>query len=257
MAKQSLFKESNPVGSPPNVPATLPGGGGFDTYTPPENKSFGAFITFARKDKLAELKQQVPGLSDGDAVLIGDGDTPRKLSPITYFLLSIYQFWCVKGGESEGYAPVRVWETKPGEDETEDRRVSECVTAALLILDGGRLIPATARFADGMTQGVAKSIKFAREDAADASWAQASPDHAASMAIPQPNLRFKTELTWKPKKSRGGFTYFVSAARIIPTSAGDATLLGGLMKDPDSKEALEAVQSSFAEYVDDMKSLII
>ena len=251
MAKQSLYaKSQGEAATTPESTLPVPVGGGFDAVKPPEKKATAPYVVFARKDTLAELRGEVPGLQDGDAVLIGDEKI--KLSPVVFFLLDVFQFWCIKGGEAENYAPVKTTRAKPeGSDDGE--RWTETISAAALVEVGGRLIPATMRVQSGMCQGVYEAIRNVKA-AASPEWATKSPEHAASMGVGQPNLRFKTYLSWRPKKSRGGFTYFLSSATIKPTTAGDAALLTKLAETP---ERVAEVMEWFTAYRDDMLALSI
>lgn len=254
MAKQSLYgKTQNEKGSD-NLPA-LPTGSGIATVKPPEQEAFGPYVTFVHKDKgkWSDLVQQVPGLADGDAVLIGDGD-PRKIAPLTFFLLDAFQFWAVLGGQDADYKPMKTWLKKPEVDSWNSKRINETLTFATMLLDRDTLIPASMRLSSGMCQGGYSSIRAVSE-AGSPEWAKLSSEHAATMPIPQPNLRFKTELSWRPKKSRGGYLYFVSSGRIIPTTTGDAMLFKSAGANQQTSELVNVMLQSFADYKSEMESL--
>jgi len=245
--KKSLFGQQQQS----NVPAvSLPTGSNMATVQTPERESYSNYVAFMHRDKgkWSDVIAKIPGLGDGDAVLFGDGE-PVKLSPFTFWLLDVIQYWCIKGGPPD-YKPTKSWFAKPDSDKFNGQRINEVLSAMILVQHGEEIIPATIRVQDAMCQGLYTAKETAVNGAASPEWGKLSPDHAATLVIPQPNLRFKTRLTWHPKKGRGGFTYFVSRADIIPTSAGDAKLFGGV-----DHEKVQLMQQAFAEHKQHIETL--
>lgn len=255
MAKQSLFGAKREEPATAALPA-IPSGSGFGAVDTPDESTGGAYVVFARKDKLAELRSEVPGLQDGDAVLLGDG-SPRKLAPLTMMLLDVYQFWCVKGGESENYAPIKTKETRPEESEDDrGRRWDEVVSAHVLVIEDKRITPATIRASGGMARGIYDGVRATRE-AASEEWAKRSPAHAATLRIPQPNMRFVVTMSWRAKKSKGGYTYYTSSGKITPVDAALAELLKSHMANEEFPEDIETTRINFEKYRDEMRELAV
>lgn len=249
MAKQSLFQKTQQE-TPTGAIATLPAmGGGLTAVQTPEKETYSNYLIFMHRDKgkWADVSREIPGLQDGDAVLFEDG-APRKVTPLVFFLLDIHQYWCVLDAE---YKPRKVWTVKPEDSTYYGSRVVETLSTAILVQHGGELIPCTARFTGAMCQGVYKAKDCAIRDAASPEWAANSPDHAATLSIPQPNLRFKSELTVRPKKAKSGYMYHISDVKISPTSAGDAKLFGSLDRDK-----VELMREAFDSHKQDIMKLV-
>ena len=255
MAKPSLFSKSQQP-APSNLPALPSMGGNLTGVKPPEpTGAASGYVFFAgqKSPKWPDLAEQFPGLQQNDAILISpDADPIRLGGEVRYFLLDAIQYW----GQLDGQFHLqRAWMEAP-EKQTNGVRVHEYLSLLVLVEHGGELFPATMRVSDAMCQAPYESVRIATDDATKPEWAQKSPDHAASLSIQQPNLRFKTHMTWKPRKSRGNYTYFQSVAKIHPTSAGDAQMLAACAQDAGKKELLAKAQESFGDWKETVASKV-
>lgn len=248
MAKQSLFAQQQKQTEQQSDLLMLPAPQGISQVEAPERETYSSYVKFmyVDKGKWGEVRQQVPGLADGDAVLFGAGE-PRKVAPFVFFLLDLHQYWCTR--DAVTFKAKRAWLKKPEDRAIGGDRVCEVLSAALVLQLGGELIPATVRFNDAMAAGVYTS-KDAVAEAAAPGWATKSSDHAVTMQIPMSHLRFKTELTWRVKKARSGRNYYVSSARILPITLGDAAAF----KEID-REALNLMVQSFREHKQEIEQL--
>lgn len=255
MAKKSLFGAAQQPVEQPATGLALPTGSNMANVQVPERESYSNYVAFMHRDKgkWSDVKMKIPDLGDGDAVLFSDAD-PVKLSPLVFWLLDAMQYWCVKGGPPD-YKPTKSWLTKPDDMKYNGARINETLSVMMLVQHGDEIIPATMRMQDAMCQGLYVAKDTAVVHAATPEWLRLSPDHTATASIPQPNLRFKTRLTWRPKKGRGGFTYFISSAEIIPTSAGDAGSFGSMTKDVELMEKVKLMQEAFNEHKTHIESL--
>lgn len=239
MAKQSLFAAKQE-----STGLALPAGSSMSSVQTPEQESYSNYAIFMHRDKgkWSEYSQKIRDLADGDAVLVENGE-PRKIAPFIFWLLDVHQYWCTLDHE---FKPNRAWLVKES-----GQGVKEVLATMILVLHGGQLHPATCRFTGPMAKGVYSSKDCALGEAASPDWAKKSPDHAATLSIPQPNLRFKTELTWRMKKGRSGFPYYISSAYILPTSLGDAALFTAV-----DKEKLELMTRAFADHKQMIEKLV-
>ncbi len=246
MAKQSLFAQQNPpaVVEPSSTAMTFPGGGhNLDGIEPPEKSGpDNSFVMFAnpKSDRWQENLAAHPGLQKGDAILIQrGGDTIRLGGSLTYYLVDALRFWAEVDSSGKVLAAYA--------DENGDDGVSECFSALVLLLHEGRLIPATIRFKDAMASGALAGLRELQA-AKTKEWLAKSAEHALAASIPDPRFRFKTTLTWGPKKSRSsGRTYMCSAAKFTPSSAADALAFQSQDVREDFKAAKEAFDSWVAE----------
>lgn len=256
MAKRSLFEQSQqpPANPEPSAPlATMPGmGSGFDSVQSPEQEVYGNYVAIMHtgKGKWSDVAPKIPGLTDGDAVLFRDGE-PEKISPLVFFLMDIFQYWNVKNSD---HKPRKTWLAKPESDTFEGSKIIESLSVAILLLKGSELIPATFRVEKAMCRGM-YAAKDAVQLAQSPEWAKQSPDHAATLSIAQPNLRYKTELTWRKKPGRGGFAYFISSAKIHPTTIGDGALFAKSQADERFAEKFAAMQESFNAHKEEIAKL--
>lgn len=249
MAKQSLFAQQNPpaaVEPPASTAMTFPGGeNNLDNIEPPEKSGpDNSFVMFAnpKSDRWQENAAAFPGLQKGEALLIlRGGDTIRLGGSLTYYLVDGFRFWAevdTNGAVTAAYA-----------EERDDIKASECFSALVILLHEGRMIPATIRFKDAMAAGPLAGLRELQA-AKTKEWLAKSAEHALAASIPDPRFRFKTLLSWGPKKSRSsGRTYMNSTAKFVPSSAADSLAF----RSQDVREDFDAAKGAFDSWVAEVK----
>ena len=255
MAKQSLFaKQQEPAPAPTGIAVVIPGMSGMQAIAPPEPSGpSSAYVWFAgaKSPKWAEFVGKHPGLQQGEAFLIlPDADAVRLGTSITYYLLDAMKYFASLNGEADGYSVKRAYREKPENVE----KVREFLSTLLLVQTPQGIVPATMRASDAMCQGVYTSVTTATVDAQSPDWVTRSAEHAVTANIPDPRFRFKTVLTWKPRKSRTGNTYQISKASIVPSSIADALAVKSATEAPDFAEAMSQAKESFDGWKQEIES---
>lgn len=249
MAKQSLFSQQKPAATETPQSLVMPDmpGGGLTAIVPPEERGpASTWVWFAgrRSAKWAEFAAKFQGLAAGEAILMHPDGEIRLGTSVSYFLLDGFQYFATLKGEEDNYAILKAWADAP-DPAPKGARVSEYLSLLVLVVHEGKGYPATMRVSDAMARGPHLSIKTATVEALSPEWGTRSAEHATTLAIPDPRFRFKSLLTWRPKKSSTGNTYQISKVSILPTTAGDVAIVKGLGEEgsaamEEAKEAFDA-----------------
>lgn len=190
--------------------------------------SLSPYAVFAsnRSPNFALWSQAIPGLNDGDPILIAGNKPPIKLDPFRFYLVEAFQHFSVV--DSQGNL-VRT--SLDPEAATADRELKEHIETCILVIHGNELTPARCTFKTTKTNA-AHTARLAVLEAGKPSWAQHSPEHKASLVCPVPWGRAIATVTLKRATSRSsGFAYVSANARVAPSGAADWTMLAAHLKD--------------------------
>lgn len=204
-----------------------------------------AFVS-AKSPRFAEWAAAISDLKEPDALLLRPTPYPPvRLSPFNLHFLAGTQFWVESDDEGN---LVRVSEV---EDRADDS-LKECVEAVVLAYLNGGIVPSRVSFRTTKCPA-AKTLAHTLKVAATPEWGTFSEQHASTLAIPEPALRFVGTIISAPRTSRGGRRYYQSSARVRPTSGAELKTLAGVVSDKGFREALETVYGSYEHRLEQLR----
>lgn len=203
-----------------------------------------------RGANFAELKQSIPSLAEGDAVLIRSGVAPVKLSDLPFKFLLVRADRYFAQVDATG-AIIRV--TRDVENARKDKFSwkDHYETVLFVVLPDG-LVPARCTFKTTKTNAAAAALK-ALVEAQTPEWADRSAAHKATLAIPEPRFRFTTTVTLR--RSTGltsGVPYTAANAIVQPLSGAEWAQLATALADDNFKATCVQINEEFErrlEYV--------
>jgi hypothetical protein len=191
----------------------------------------------------------IPDLADGDPVLIQPEPLlPVRLSPFRYFFPGfVFQHWSEVDETGSVVSTVLEDPRERGDPHMEHL---EC---AILVIHGGKLIPARCTFkttkADGGHAAV-QALKVAQTPA----WADLSPAHKATLIAPAPWLRFTVTVTVQPHTSKAtGRKSMIAKGKANPSTAPDWQMIGDFFGNAENVKVTEAVQQAWESRVEEIK----
>jgi hypothetical protein len=246
---KSLVSQAAPATSTAVVPAA-PVGGAIDVRGPAMQQTPYVIFASSKSPNWAKYVAAVPGLSEGDQLLIQPEPLPVvKLVPMRFMLLSARQFWTVLDGAGE------VSEAFASADDA-DSKAQETIEAMVLVLHGARVIPARVSFRTTKCKAAHVAIK-AREYAATPDWADQSDDHKATLAVSEPALRFVATVRTSLKTSRSsGYKYQLATSVISPVTAAEMGQLAEFFGSDAGREQLIAVREGYERRVADIAAKV-
>lgn len=214
---------------------------------------FGAYITFAstRAEKWGDYAGRIPGLREGDALLIR-GDDVVKLDPCRVHLVCAFQYWAQFEEGTYDIAAISL-SRMPGRGED---RWAECVECVVLVyLPDGSIEPARVTFRKGQTRA-SSTLAIALSEAGTPAWGQKSAAHAESLALPRPAFRFYGVVTGGKKLGKGGGNpYNVASATIHASGRAEALALGKFFSDPAKRGSHDETIAAHKARVEELTAL--
>jgi hypothetical protein len=207
------------------------------------------FIHPMSKENWGIAARAIPGLREYDPLLFrGKEQDPIKLAPFKFCLLKCRQFWTQRDNTGTF---THVLLAPPGKEEEDYREHFEAVILAFL---PDRVVPTRCTFRSGLCPIVGKALATV-EKAASPEWAGLSAEHAATVRIKQPQLRFTVMAEITQKTGERGNLYPVGKATVAPLSAGDANLLTAFTANPDAQSMVDAVLDAYLARLDEFDTL--
>lgn len=213
------------------------------------------YVTFVspKGQAFASLSVQIPGLGEGDPVLIEQGAPPLKLNPFRFFLTHAYQHWSVVDNIG---TIIR---------STEDREVAkenppgggywaEHIETVLFVRLPDRVVPARCTFKTTKTNAAHAAIA-GLELASSPEFGDRSPEHKAALQMPYPWARVVTEVSLSTRTSHSsGFRYTAAKGIVKPSVESDWKLFAAFFSDPKNVELAQAVVAAHEDRKDQVKS---
>lgn len=214
---------------------------------------FGAYIAFAstRAEKWGEYAGRIPGLREGDALLIR-GEDVIKLDPCRVHLVCAHQYWAQFDEGTYDLAAVSLTrQPTRGED-----RWAECVECVVLVyLPDGSIEPARVTFRKGQTRA-SSTLALALREAGTPAWSAKSPSHAETLALPRPAFRFYGVITAGKKLGKGGGnTFNIASASIHPSGRTEAIALGKFFSDPSKRSSHDEIIAAHRARVEEVNAM--
>lgn len=191
------------------------------------------YVVFAQPkatDQWTALATRLPGMQDGDQVLVWpEPRLPERLSPMRFTMVCCKQYWVQKlPGGARG--PVSV-EQKPWKSDWAEEVHAACVV--YVQRDGGlEAVPASCTFKTVKTRA-ALSVKLQVEAAAREDWAGLSEVHRmAYAALAKPFLRVVGTVSVQRSTGPTGNPMAKATASVVPASPAEWRALKELSEDP-------------------------
>lgn len=198
----------------------------------------------------------IPDLAEGDPVLIRpEPASPRKLNPMRFWLAQWFQHF--SHVDTDGYIVRSVFDVEEAKRDpaTGTEKLVEHVETVLLVIEpNGDITPARCTFKSTKVNAAHAAIS-AIHAAGSAEWPNLSPDHRATLAIPDAPLRVVTAVSLKSGTGRGsGFKYVAANGMPKPTTVGEAQALQARFADPAFNRLCNAVLKSWEERCDEIRN---
>ena len=194
----------------------------------------------------AELTALLPGAKEPDPVLVRPvPEPPLLLSPLKLHVMYANQVWA-QLDENTG-DPIEVQSVRP--EWGSQKNLREIIEAVVFAYSGERVIPARITFKGGLCTGAAAAAKTLKM-AAKPDWFSYSDAHKATANISAAFARFTATFTVSQRTARTtGRKYYVSDARILPTTEAEYSLFVQEMSKPESIASLRAVVANYQRRV--------
>ena len=211
-----------------------------------------AYVLFVSQkgDSFAKLLPKLPGLQDGDPVLVPGGvNPPVILNPFKFYLIAAWQHFSVVTTTGEivksTLNPVHV-KRNPGSQWNEH-------IETVLVVDAGKelgLIPARCTFKTTKCRAAFKAIQTNQQAQDPSLWEKLSPEHKESLVATEAWARFVTTVTLKRMTSKSsGLAYTAADAFCTPTTLADWKRLGHFFQDEKNKAMCDAVMEQHGKRV--------
>jgi len=205
------------------------------------------YVQFAsnRANNWTQLLLKIPGLNEGDAVLIrADPFPPMKLSPFNFILFGCDQFWCKRN--QADFSLLESFKQEVADSQEE-------VQAAMIVVTGdGKFVPATCAFRTTKVNAVKAAVR-AFQFSTTPDWPNLSEAHKATLAIEIPWARFITTVSLAPKVARSGFKYVAANGTTTPMPSNVWGALVEWLKDDANKNAMADVMGAYNRRLDEYK----
>lgn len=209
------------------------------TQLAPSAYSGAVYVQFAhpKAKNYAALIQAYPDLEESDPFLIQpDPARPIKLNPFTFLLLRQFQHFA----DVDNNGQIIKTYDEPGSGRKEH------IETAILAYHNGELTPATCTFKTTKAAAAKTAIKTLELAADTEKWGRNSPDHNATIAIPDPRFRFTTTVKLRPSVGQSSGNAYVAATGLCrPTTVADWQVIGSKLNDPKFTAAMAAVLKAF------------
>lgn len=254
MSKVSLASKSKAVVPVESNPGTgLPvgfEGGGMAVSAPVFQRTPYVLFVSTKGQTFARLAPQIPGLQDGDPVLVRD-EKGLKLNPFKFYLIDAFQHFSVV--DNQGAIVKSMFDVERARED-KINKWNEHIEAVILVVDGDTLTPARCTFKTTKTAAAHAAVSAAKVAADAEAWGALSAEHKTSLAVPTHWARYITTATLKRGTSKGGFAFVAANGFVTPTGLSDWNLLSEAFKDDSFRKLCEAVGDRHRERVEEIKS---
>lgn len=246
---------------PASMPESNPGtglpvgfsGGGIAVATPIYQRTPYVLFVSTKGQTFAEVARRLPGLQDGDPVLLRDeGTPPVRLNPFRFYLISAFQHFSLV--DNQGKITRTILDVEKAREDTANKWTEHVECVLILKLTDGELVPSRATFKSTKTNAIHKAIEGVQAAGNSEEWAQLSPEHKASLAVPHAWARVLTTVTLKRGTSRGGFSFVAANGYCEPSGLADWQGLAAAFQDQDFRKLCEAVNLRHNERVAEIKA---
>ncbi len=247
MAKQSLVAQAQA----PNIVPSAFGQTSIEVAGPQFVMS--PYVVFAHpmaKTLYPKILSSCPGVEEGDPVLIlPEPANPVHLNPYKFYLVHAWQHFSTLDNIGN-----IVKMTLDAEKARRDKDWKEFIETVVIVQTPTGLVPARCTFKTTKANAAHRGIE-ARVTAAGADWSKKSPEHAASLAMPEPWMRFTCTVRLKKATGRGsGFNYVAATSVINPTGVADWQALKELFEDEKRAKLCAYVVDQYYQRVNEVKA---
>lgn len=208
--------------------------------------SLTAYVSFVslKSPAFQKVAPYFPHLKEGEPVLFTPDDAPIRLDPFRFILAHAKAHYSEIDGEG------KIVRTSFSRDEAaKDKTLQEHVEAMILVIIGEKLVPARCTFKGTKVKAgwiAISALEIAKEGD---KWSKISPDHKASLVVPDPRVRYSTTVTMSfGNVSRSsGHKYTVASGFAKPTTAPDWQLLATFLPREDFRAAADAVFAAWKD----------
>lgn len=189
------------------------------------------YVVFAQPkatEQWTSLVTKLPGIQDGDQVLVyPDPDPPVRLQPMRFTMISCKQFWVKKDaqGQSQGKPSLT---PMPRAEGWKEEVFAACI---VYVQRGGDLeaVPASCVFKT-VKCGAALGLKLQIDAAEKVEWAEQSPAHKmAFAAFKSAYLRVVAAVAVGKRTAGSGFGYVPARSIVAPATPAEYGALQKLM----------------------------
>lgn len=240
MAKQQSLAE---IASGKSLDVVVDDFGGLSVAA---SSAIGPYVLFAQPkatDQWTSLVQKLPGIQDGDQVLVyPDPEPPIRLTPMRFTMMACKQFW-VKLDDAGNQVGAPSVEQKPRAE-----RWNEWVFAACIVYaqrDGEvEAVPSTCMFKT-VKCPAAVTLKLQIEAADKPEWADQSMAHkAAFSAFSKAFLRVVASVQTSKRTAGSGFSYVQARSIVAPATPTEYIAVKKLLE----AKGLEKFKSLLEQY---------
>jgi len=215
-----------------------------------------ALFVSTKGKSFASLAARCPGLDDGDPVLVrGPKDKPVKLNPFVFYLVNLFQHFSEVDNQGVIQRTVLAAEEAAG-----DKALKEHLEAVLIVEERELgLVPCRCTFKTTKTNAARSAYDAlkqatATQDQADelglVFWGDLSPEHRATLPVPQPWARFKNTVTFRRGTGMAsGYPYVAANSFHTPTGVADWKALAAFFADEGSAALCAAVHNAHLDRV--------
>ena len=210
--------------------------------------SVSPYVTFVslKSPLFAKVAGAFPNLNEGEPVLF-EGEQMTKLDDMTFYLIKASAHWSVCDPNGE------IIKSYLDKDEGAKRRkeTREHVETVLLVQVKDRLVPARCTFKTTKTRAAFTAWQT-KDTAKSEIWASLSPEHKATLVVPDPRFRYKTtvKLQFGIISKSSGMKMTLAAGIVKPTTVADWGMLSKWLKDEATMKSLELCMVQFGERLD-------
>lgn len=203
-------------------------------------KTIVPYVVFAQPkatDQWTDLAGKIPGLQDGDPVLVFPEPTPPVvLRPMRFTMVACRQYWVQKdpGGAVIGTSS----ESKPRTDRWNEHVLAACIVYVQRGSDV-EAVPASCVFKT-VKCGAALSVKTQIDAAAKIEWAEQSPAHKMAFAsLAKPFLRVVGTVHMSKRTAASGYGYVQAKAIVAPATPVEWKALKEFIENDGSNKLRE------------------
>lgn len=215
----------------------------------PESKGGGApYVGFvsSKSPNFASLITDLGGVKPEGTPYLGVNGKNVVLSPFRFLIFTGFRSW-VSRDNTNKLTGVSF------EQPTGKTALRDNVEAVIWVFSGDTVIPSVTSLRSAKADAATKGL-IAVAEAGTASWGEKSPDHKASLIIPQPFARVTVTAHPYNDTAKSGFAFSGFRPTITPTSAGDFQILTKAMKDPQFQALHEAAMAEYNRRIAEQKA---
>jgi hypothetical protein len=183
-------------------------------------------------------KKAHPTLRKGDLVLFANGEYTILRSPVRMFVCTGGQHWAERVPATQQLVKASL------EPQGRGSSLKEELEALVLVLAGGKLVPATWRTKGAACRGPVRALQELVE-ARTSEWLAQSEAHKVTAKIPMPWARFVVDVDYHLETSRSGNEYIATDAHCPPIDPDMFAMLRDFLTVSENRVQLD---EAFAEH---------